>query len=610
MKKSPQLHLATKNLVAAVGKGIRTVQSSAALALAGLFALTHMAGAQPVVGAINVAGVMLCTNSDLTCTITSPNKITNIVASFATESLAIGASPTAVTANLNADTVGLGTTNATVTYPLITNVVYTALTITATDDTGASGSTNALPSGAAEVLDTLQPTLVIESEDYNFNMGSYLNTPADGGFFLYQNLVGTNNVDFYWIKSTGAGPFIYRTTDQNNGLGPQCEETDNTWAIMPQKFWTQVAAGNTADVPIEIGYNSTGNWFDYTRDFGTGGSNSAPDGTYNIWAFCSDDDSGGVFTMSLVTSDPTTSNQTTSASIGQFNLTDANWNAYYYTPMVDQYGNLASITLSGHTTLRATVIGEANLDFYMLVPSQPVLSPVLQYIYPSQPFGFTNTLTFTVGAANGAGIPQSGISLIVNGQNVTSGVNLVGSTNSWTGTFALATNAIYTATISAANSDGLVSTFPVSFDTFDPNNYIWEAVDYDFSTNTGKSLPAIQGLETNAGWVSGLYIDNPEPTGDVTANLTGHLETNSFFDYPTGVLPDLANGTNGALAQQGVDVYFQTTSGEQIAYRNDEMGSQPATDYLRPKFLAAQKALGDLNIGQFNIGWTDRKSVV
>jgi hypothetical protein len=604
MKKSPPSPHKQKTFMEAIGKSFRVLRSPAALALTTLFAVTRFASAQPTVGSVNVAGIMLCTNTEMTCTVTSSSStITNIVLAFTTANLG-GANANSVTTNVNKYTTGLGTATATFSYPLVTNVIYTHLTVTALDDTGASGSTNGLVANAPEVLDTIQPALIIEAEDYNFTNGGYMNTPADGGLALYAGQVGIQQVDFYWITDSGS-PNYYRPTDSLSGLGPQCETTGDDVGLMPQKFYTALANGDSTDVPTEIGYNSTGNWLDYTRDFGSAPSNSAPAGTYNIWVFLSDDDTADPsVTLSTVTSATTTSNQTVSANLGVFNLTDTDWNNYFYVPMVDSFGNLASVNLSGHVTLRGTVAGEANIDFYMLVPAQPVLSPVLQHVSPNNAFGFTNAFTFTVGAADGAGIPEAGIQLIVNGQNVTPALNLSGSTNSWTGTFPIASNTIYTATISASNSAGLISTFPVSFDTFDPNLYQWEAVDYDYSTNNGTSVPAAQGDETNGGWISGLYIDNPEPTADTTGNLVGHLTNNSYFDYPAGILPDAANGTNGAVAQQGVDVFFATTSGEQIGYRNDLMGAQPATDYVRPKFLAAQTKFNDPNIGQYNIGWT------
>jgi hypothetical protein len=591
--------------------------SPAALALTLLCALTQLAGAQPTVGAINVAGIMLCTNTDLTCTITSsgaPVTITNVSLSFTT-TLVNGGSATSVTTNGNKFTTGLGTATATLTFPLVENVIYTEMSITALDSTGASGETNCVASelitNAPEAFDTLQPSLVIEAEDYNYTNGGYMNTPPDGGLALYTNQVGIAGVDFQWTASVGGenASSTYRPTDAVNGLGPQVETTGNNWQLMPQKFWDALANGDTTDVPMEIGYNSGGNWFDYTRDFGSASSNSAPAGLYNVYVFLSDDDAADPsIELELVTSDPTKTGQTTTAVLGQFNLTDANWNDYYYVPMTDQFGSLASITLSGHETLRCTVVGEANIDFFMLFPAVPVLTPVLVTNYPNGPYQITNQYTFEVGPANGAGIASNGITLVLNGSNVTSSLTLTGGTNGWTGTLSpLALDVVYNGVLSVTNLLGAGSSFTFSFDTFDINNFEIEAVDYDFSTNTGLALPAAQGGETNNGWISGLFIDNAIPTGDDNGGgglpLLGTLEPNSYFNWPGDFVPTPANGTNGAMAQQGVDIMVATHNGE-VYYRNDGTGMQPATDYVRPKFLAAQKALNDPNIGMVNVGWT------
>lgn len=580
--------------MAALGRAIRVVQSPAALALTVLIALTHPVAAQPTVGAVDVAGIMLCTNTEMTCTVTSSSStITNISLSYGTKSIN-GGSVNSVTTNVNKYTTGLNTATATFSYPLVPNVIYTGLTVTALDDTGASGATNGLVANAPEVLDTLQPTLVIEAEDYNYTNGGYMNTPPDGGLALYQGLVGIPQIDYQWQNSTGPANY-YRPTDATGGNGPQCETTGDDVGLMPQKFWTALANGDSTDVPVEIGYNSGGNWFDYTRDFGSAPTNSATNGTYNIYVFLSDDDtSDPSIELSTVTSSTTTSNQTQSAVIGVFNLTDADWNNYFYVPMTDKYGTLASVTLSGHETLRCTVVGQANIDFFMLVPAVPVLTPILEHSFPdgNETFQSTNSFNFTVGAANGAGIPQTGITLILNGQNVTSGVNFTGGTNAWTGSIPIYSNMLYTATLNVVNASGLSSSFAFTFDTFNINNFQFEANDYDFSTNNGTT------------WISGLFIDNPIPSADTTANLTGHLTNTSFFDYPADGIPSSLNASNGASAQQGIDVYFQTVTGEQVAYRNDLMGSQPATDYVRPKFVAAQSHFSDPNIGLFNIGWT------
>jgi len=568
--------------MAAIGKGIRVVQSPAALALTVLFSLARLAGAQPALTAINVDGIILCTNTELTCTATSASgTITNAVISGTTAVLG-GTGTTPVSANLNSSSTGIGTATANISYALTTNLIY-KLTVTATDNTGATTSTTA-------TFDTLHPTLVIEASDFNFNGGDYSNTPENGGFDVYLGDVGVEGID----EHKGApgnegtsGVSYYRSTDAvvMQGAAPN--------SGTEQKFVTDAANGDTTDVPVEVGYNSVADWANYTRDFGSAASNSAPAGTYSIWARLATVGSGEMSTFSEVTSNPTQSNQTQNV-LGSFNFTDAGWNTFDYVPMVDNFGTLVSVTLSGHETFRETVVGNPNEGFYMLVPAVPVVTPVLKYIYPdgAHIMEFTNSMSFTIGAANGAGIPSDGITLILNGENVTSGVKLTGTTNSWTGTFALQTNAVYTGSLSVTNSAGSNLVHTLSFDTFNPYNFQWESVDYDFSTNNGSV------------WISGLFIDNPVPTADITAADTGHEATNSYFGFPADNVTNIGPTTNGAFAQNHIDIYWPDP--QPVAndyYRPDGVGTSPSGDYVRPQFVAAQKEYSDDNIGPFQIGY-------
>jgi hypothetical protein len=580
MKKSPQPPRIQETFMAAIGKGIRVVKSPAALALTALFALTRLAGAQPTVSAINVDGIILCTNTALTCTAASTGgTITNAVISGTTAVLG-GTGTTEVSANLNSSSTGIGTATANISYALTTNLIY-SLTVTVTDNTGATASTTA-------TFDTLYPTLVIEAEDFNFSGGDYTNTPEDGGFCLYLNDVGKEGIDEHKGDPTNGTQGYYRPNDAvilqgaapNNGT--------------EQKYVTALANGDTTDVPMELGYNSTADWVDYTRDFGSASSNSAPAGTYSIWARMATDGGGQMSDFYEITSNPASSNQTENL-LGSFNFTDANWNTFDYVPMVDAFGTLVSVTLTGHETLRDTIVGNPNIDFYMLVPAVPIVTPVLQYIYPdgAHIMEFTNSMSFTIGAANGAGIPSDAITLILNGENVTSGLKLTGSTNSWTGTFALQTNAVYSGQLTVSNLAGSNLVHSLSFDTFNPYNFQWESVDYDFSTNNGSV------------WISGLFIDNPVPTGDITAPATGHEATNSYFGYPAGITTNATS--RGALAQQGIDIYFPDN--QPLAndyYRPDGVGTSPSGDYARPQFVAAQKEYSDDNIGPMQIGYYDQ----
>jgi hypothetical protein len=244
-------------------------------------------------------------------------------------------------------------------------------------------------------------------------------------------------------------------------------------------------------------------------------------------------------------------------------------------------------------------VGNPNIDFYMLVPAVPILTPSLRFAYPDglHPFEPTNSLTFTIGPANGTNIVASGIHLVLNGVDVTSNPKfaLTQSGSSWTANYPIQSNAIYAAVINATNLAGLSSTFYINFDTFDVNNYQVEFADYDFSTNNGTV------------WISGLYIENPVPTCDINASQTGELATNSYFAYPTGFTPGLDRNGLGAIAQQTIDINW--VDGQPLAndyYRNDGVGTEPSGDYLRPQFIAAQKKFNDPNIGPFQIGYFDQ----
>jgi len=337
-----------------------------------------------------------------------------------------------------------------------------------------------------------------------------------------------------------------------------------------------------------VGYNNPNDGLNYSRDFGSSPTNSAPAGTYAIWARLATSGDGvpGVG-FGIETGDPTSSTQAVNP-LGTFSFTDGDWNGFVYVPLLNQFGTPVSVTLSGHETFRETMLGNVNMDFFMLVPATPVLTPTLSYIYPdgAHPFEYTNVLNITIGAANGAGIPQSGIDLVVNGVDVTAKATITGTTNSWSISYPLTVQTTNSLVLSVTNSAGLFSVFPKTFDTFNPTNFQFEANDYDFATNGPN------------GWVGGLFIDNPVPTADTTATQTGTLATNSYFGFPEGL-----NGIT--IAQIGIDFTDGTPQPKaNDYYRADGYGSQPASDYLRPKFVAAQTQFKDPNIGPFNLGWT------
>jgi len=547
----------------------------------------------PTVSTITPNLIAFCTNKVVTSTATSTDStITNFQVIVTSSTL--GGIATTVTNTLTSSSVtttGLGTSTATVSYTLQANTIYKSIIVKATD---ADSVTAASPAG---LLDTLTPTLVIEASDFNFSGGQFIDTPSNGGVALYTNQVGTQGVDENKASRTGGTQGYYRPDDAV--IMQPAAPFDGTPSSTEQKFVTALAYGDTNDVEMEVGYNSVGDWLNYSRTYGPGGS--APAGTYNVWCYLATDGSGVQAALSQLTSSPATGDQTTNflGYFGTSTFSDASYNTFVYVPLVDQYGNLVSITLgSGVQTLKSTVIGNPNLGFYMLTPVIPVLTPVLQNVSPNGivPFQAANTFSFTIGPANGTALSTSRIGLTLNGSPVTGGLTFTEANGSITGNFPIQSNAVYNAVITATNASGLSSSFTINFDTFNINEYQWEAVDYDFSTNNGTT------------WVGGQFIDNPVPTGETIDQTsppnTGILAANSYYAYPTGFTPfndSLAD--DGAVAQPGIDYFTNAQTGVQTYYRDDDVGTQQSTDYVRPKFLAAQTQFGVTDICPFNLGY-------
>ncbi len=548
----------------------------------------------PTITAATPNLITLSTNTSISCTATST--VTTFVNAqvIATTNVLGGTSVTVTNGigSLPLSVAGIGTSSLNIHYALATNTVYSSLIIQAIDADGLVASTT-------NTLDTIQPILVIEAADFNFTTngglsgGVFFDTPANGGLALYTNQIGLQGTDENKNPARTSTQSYYRPSDAviiqgaSPGSGTPPTSTE-------QKFVTALANGDATDIEVEVGFNSAGDWMNYTRTFGPGGS--APAGTYNVYAYLATSGSGIQGTLSQVTSDPTQPNQTTTVlgTWGTPSFTDTGFNNYRYVPLVDQFGNTVAVPVtSGLQTFRSTVTNNPNLAFYLFVPVVPIVVPTLVSIAPngSVPFQASNQLSFTISPESGASISTNSISLTLNGAGAplsfTSGAG-----GAWIVSTPLQLNTLYSGTINVTNGVGVTSTFTVNFDTFDMNNYQWEAVDYDFSTNAGAN--------------AGVFLDSPYPTGNTSAatngasdgagNVGGILNSNSYFGFPTADSSD-------AVAQQGIDVNYVTTSGILHEYRGDTVGTEVSSDFLRPKFATAQALFGDPSICAFDLGW-------
>jgi hypothetical protein len=171
--------------------------------------------------------------------------------------------------------------------------------------------------------------------------------------------------------------------------------------------------------------------------------------------------------------------------------------------------------------------------------------------------GTSNALTFTATSSS----TITNIQLVLNGVDVSASLVSAGSAASNNVAYlGLQTNKVYTAVITVKDANNLAANVTRNFDTFDPNNFTWEAEDYDFN--------------------GGSYIDNPVLPSTTTP------PPNSYY-LKVGV--------------EGVD-YQDTTGDGTKAYRtSDRMATEATSDLLRQKYVIAQQT--DPSIQDYDIGW-------
>jgi hypothetical protein len=160
-------------------------------------------------------------------------------------------------------------------------------------------------------------------------------------------------------------------------------------------------------------------------------------------------------------------------------------------------------------------------------------SPVIYGIYPDglSLYEHTNVLSFT--ALSPAGIQPANVSLQVDGVTQTN-LTFGGSATSRVVTFyGLTLNRPHVAAIHITDDNSRTASATISFDTFDPDCYAWEAEDFDYGggnyfANPGygayANLAGVEGIDlhsVNAG--QGSAADRPNPPG---------LETEGASDAP------------------------------------------------------------------------------
>jgi hypothetical protein len=467
--------------------------------------------------------------------------------------------------------------NWSVTLPgLASNTLYT-MAITVNNSAG-------LISTASVRFDTFDPnSFVVPAEDYDFNGGSFIQSPIPTnavGPNTYFGQLGVDGIDYHLFAGGVAGG------GQNLIPNYPNRNTNTAWQIpIDPELPLYIAQSNSSIYNVTIAYNNGGNWYNYTRNpYPTGGY-------YQIYARMSygNGPNGGSETLQLLTSGAGTTNFATT-NLGYFVINAAipgwndDWGTYFWVPLGSDASGLNPTIVNlptGKQTLQIISGLGCNLSYMAFVPIPALgLPPYIKNFNPpvltpgQNVFVSTNTLTYTVSSLIST-VASNNIHTYINGVSVPETFTTNGS--GWTVGVPLSTvaNQLSVAfTVTAVDANGLSNIVSGTFDTFSQNNLMIEAEDYDFN--------------------SGLFINNPIQTGPNVA------ATNSYYGFPGN---SLAN-----ISTYGVDYTTSNTiTGETFIYRLDNTaGTETNTDFIRSRFVNTGQVPGE-GLGftntDFDVGW-------
>ncbi len=205
---------------------------------------------------------------------------------------------------------------------------------------------------------------MIEAENFNFDNGQFIDNPdivEDSGetsYFDKGSETDSEGVDFHELSEdfNDEGDQIWRIP--NVGNMPHTASNNNEA--------TRDAYADTPELDYSVNETEVGEWLNYTRTFSVGDAN----------LYCRATD-GGAFAVQLdrVTSDAASPDQTTEL-LGVFRSEGIRGGQYKWIPLTNTAGALASVSLDGKVTLRATIIeGSPNLNFFMVTPAVEVVAP-------------------------------------------------------------------------------------------------------------------------------------------------------------------------------------------------------------------------------------------
>jgi len=489
----------------------------------------------------------------LTFVASSPAGVTNITVQLTGTKLS-GTTFLKVYTSASGLTITPSGTAQTVSAPLTSNNTYSA-SIQVTDAYGAS--TNVTVS-----FDTISPAYTFEAEDYDYGSGKYIDNPQTNA---YRGLVAMDGVDAH---NASGGNQDYRPHDTTGG-GLATEGCGD-------KPRMQYAGSGQTD--YDVGWNSSGNWANYTRHF--------PRGTFNIYMRGANPNAAG-----------TDSADVSGAISGQFGVPNTGgWQNFTWVPLRDVAGNLVEFTPDGsaQTLTISTMGGNYNANFYMLLP--PVTTPttppdaIIDNLYPdgSHQYQATNTFTFNVSSTLGVNAADIAVQLAEtnlagNGSSKLltfgGGLTVSGAATALVASTPVKSNMVYSVLIQVTDANGVPTTTNFVFDTLTPA-YTWEAEDWDYNggsfidnpqTNAYSGLDGIENIDfarlntgggsayTRVGLATEGANDIPRydhegfSDFDIGNNGTGNW-VNYTRNWPTGIFNvfiRVANGTGTSTSDAG-----------------------------------------------------------
>ena len=229
--------------------------------------------------------------------------------------------------------------------------------------------------------------------------------------------------------------------------------------------------------------------------------------------------------------------------------------------------------------------GFGNLAFVQSIWGSAIGNPpVVTSVYPDGTLLLQGTNTFTFTASSPIGNNLTNVTLLLNGVDVSSQLTVMTNGNSGTSSNLSLTytnlqpNQGNTAVITMRDAAGLISSASVTFDTFYATNFIWEAEEFDATTN---------------GVTPQYFIDNPLYTATNAFDINGNATSYYQLDSVEGI--DTHKGS-GNPATSATD--YRTAGA--LAPGPFKTQTPASTDVNRQKFIDA--AVGDPGVVDHIVG--------